>query len=79
MEKLMEQCLVGPISKGDCENVKKLLIKGAGANMVINFKVISIIANGIKEKGVREESVIVNKTSKEKGDTPIKKQFYMFI
>ena len=36
--------------------------------MVTDFKVVSIIVNGIGEKGVREEGVIASKVSKEKGD-----------
>ena len=65
--------LTGPISKGDSKDVKGLLIKGTGVNIVTNFKVISVITNGIRKKGVRKKGIITNKASKKKGNTPIKK------
>ena len=65
--------MVGFIFKGDSKNVKRLLIEGAGVNMVVDFKVISVIANSIRKKGVREKGVITSKASKKKGDIFIKK------
>ena len=73
VEKLMEQRLAGSIPKEDSENTEGLLIKGAGANTVTNSKATNVITNSIKEKGIREKSIIASKASKEKRDTSIKK------
>ena len=79
MEKLIEQRLAGFVFKGDSKDIKRLLIKGIRVNMVTDFKVTSVITNGVRKEGVREKGVIANKVSKEKGDIFIKKQFYMFV
>ena len=47
-------------------------MEGTGANTVTNSKAASVIANGVREKGVREEGVIASEAGKEKGDTFIK-------
>ena len=44
-------------------------MEGAGVNMVTDFKAASVIANGVREEGVREKGVIVSEAGKEKGDT----------
>ena len=41
--------------------------------MVTNFKITSVITNGIREEGVREKGIIASKASKKKGNTLIKK------
>ena len=48
-------------------------MEGVRVNIVANFKVVSVIANGVREKGIREKGIIVNKVSKEKGDIFVKK------
>ena len=59
--------------KGDSKDTKGLLIEGVRVNTVANFKVISVITNSVREKGIRKEGIIASKASKEKGDTFIKK------
>ena len=64
--------MVSPVPKGDHKNVKGSLIKGTGANTVTNSKATSVIANGVREKCIREKGVTASKAGKKKRDTPIK-------